>query len=146
MKLLRRLTNKSFGSTEESQETDELVKLDGVTVPISAALVAEGINSIDELVGADPVLLALRTGIPFPSILRFGSQAVVWIHLDDRAGELVRIGLGNAYLITKLVEDLEDTACERRAVSQASRASAGGCGAGAEQGQGQAPSVPSAAA
>lgn len=106
MKLLRRLTSKSIGSTEESQDTDQLVKLDGVTVPISTALAAEGIDSIDELVGADPVLLALRTGIPFPSIPRFGSQAVVWIHLDDRAGELVRIGLGNAYLITQLVADL----------------------------------------
>jgi hypothetical protein len=107
MKILRRLTNKSIGSTEETQETDEVVQLDGVTVPISAALAAEGINSIDELVGADPVLLSLRTGIPFPSILRFASQAVAWIHLDDRAGQLVRLGLGNAYLISQFIVELQ---------------------------------------
>lgn len=107
VKMLRRLTRKSIGSTEESQETDELVKLDGVTVPIATALAAEGVDSIDELVGAGPVLLALRTGIPFPSILRFASQAVVWIHLDTPAGDLVRIGLGNAYLVTRPIEDLE---------------------------------------
>jgi hypothetical protein len=106
-KLLRRYTNKSFGGAEDAQETDELVKLDGVTVPISVALVAEGIESIDELVGTDPVLLSLKCGIPFPSILRFASQAVVRIHLDDGAGKLTQIGLGNAYLISDLVEDLE---------------------------------------
>ena len=106
-KLLRRFTNKSFGGAEDAQEADELVKLDGVTVPISVALVAEGIESIDELVGADPVLLSLKSGIPFPSILRFASQAVVRIHLDDGAGQLTLIGLGNAYLINDLVEDLE---------------------------------------
>jgi cell division septation protein DedD len=106
-KFLRRFTNKSLGGAEESQETDELVKLDGVTVPISVALAAEGIDSIDELVGADPVLLSLKSGIPFPSILRFASQAVVRIHLDDAAGKLTQIGLGNAYLINDLVEDLD---------------------------------------
>jgi cell division septation protein DedD len=106
-KFLRRFTNKSLGGAEEAQETDELVKLDGVTVPISVALAAEGIDSIDELVGADPVLLSLKSGIPFPSILRFASQAVVRIHLDDAAGKLTQIGLGNAYLINDLVEDLD---------------------------------------
>jgi hypothetical protein len=53
------------------------------------------------------VLLSLKCGIPFPSILRFASQAVVRIHLDDGAGKLTQIGLGNAYLISDLVEDLE---------------------------------------
>jgi hypothetical protein len=106
-KFLRRFTNKSLGGAEEAQETDELVKLDGVTVPISVALAAEGIDSIDELVGADPVLLSLKSGVPFPSILRFASQAVVRIHLDDAAGKLTQIGLGNAYLINDLVEDLD---------------------------------------
>jgi hypothetical protein len=106
-KLLRRYTNKSIGSTEEAQEADELIKLNGVTVPLAAAMGAEGIESIDALVGADPVLLALRTGISFPSILRFGSQAVVRIHLGDRAEQLLQVGLGNAYLINDLIEELD---------------------------------------
>jgi hypothetical protein len=106
-KLLRRLTNKSIGSNEEAQDPDVLIELDGVTVPVAAALAAEGIEAIDELVGADPVLLSLRTGIPFASILRFASQAVVRIHLGDRAGQLVQVGLGNAYLINDLIEELD---------------------------------------
>jgi hypothetical protein len=105
-RLLRRFTNKSIGANEEAQEPDELIKLDGVTVPIAAAMAAEGIESVDELVGADPVILSLKSGIAFPSILRFASQAVVRIHLGNRAGELTRVGLGNAYLISKLIEDL----------------------------------------
>jgi hypothetical protein len=106
-KLLRRFTNKSIGANEEAQEPDELVKLDGVTVPIAAALTAEGIESVDELVGADPVMLALKSGIPFAALLRFASQAVVRIHLGDRAGQLAQLGLGNAYLVSTLVDDLD---------------------------------------
>ncbi|HET8997029.1 MAG TPA: hypothetical protein VFN42_10220 [Acetobacteraceae bacterium] len=108
-KLLRRYTNKSIGgSAEEAQETDQLIRLDGVTVPIAAALAAEGVDSIDELVGVDPVLLAFRSGIPFPSVLRFASQAVVHIHLDHASADLVRIGLGNAYLVSQLVMALDE--------------------------------------
>jgi hypothetical protein len=105
---VRRYTNKSLGRSEEEQEEDQLVRLDGVTVPISTALSAEGVESIDELVGVDPVLLSIQSGIPFPSILRFASQAVVRIHLDDPAGDLVRIGLGNAYLVSELVKELDE--------------------------------------
>jgi len=108
-RLLRRYTNKSIGgSAEEAQETDQLIKLDGVTVPIAAALAAEGVDSIDELVGVDPVLLSFRSGVPFPSVLRFASQAVVHIHLDDPSADLVRIGLGNAYLVSQLIMALDE--------------------------------------
>lgn len=108
-RLLRRYTNKAIGgSAEEAQETDQLIKLDGVTVPIAAALAAEGVDSIDELVGVDPVLLAFRSGVPFSSVLRFASQAVVHIHLDDPSAELVRIGLGNAYLVSQLLMALDE--------------------------------------
>lgn len=107
LKQLRRFTNKSVGAEEEKQNPDQLVQLEGVTVAISTQLAAEGIDSIDELVGTDPILLSVRSGVPLASILRFASQAVVRIHFGERATELVPLALGNAYLITQLVEDLD---------------------------------------
>jgi hypothetical protein len=108
MKLLRRLTNKSIGNDESAQVGDQLVQLAGVTVPISATLAAEGVDSIDELIGMDPVLLSIRSGIPFPSVLRFASQAVVRLHLGEKAGQLESLGLANAYLVAEFVKELDD--------------------------------------
>lgn len=107
LRLLRRLTNKTIGTVEAEQDTDELVQLAGVTVPISASLAAEGVESIDELVGVDPVILSIRSGIPFPSILRFASEAVVRLHLGANAKKLEPLGLSNAFWVAQLVEDLE---------------------------------------
>lgn len=107
LKQLLRLTNKAIGSTEEQQEPDQLLQLDGVTVAIATELAAEGIESIDELVGTDPVLLSIRSGVPFASVLRFASQAVVRIHFGSQASKLTAIALGNAYLITELVAALD---------------------------------------
>jgi hypothetical protein len=58
-------------------------------------------------VGVDPVLLSIRSGVPFASVLRFASQAVVRIHFDDRAAKLVPIALGNAYLVADFVDRLD---------------------------------------
>jgi hypothetical protein len=108
LKQLPRLTNKSIGAAEKAQDDDQLVQLDGVTMAIVTQLAAEGIDSIDELVGSDPVLLSVRSGVPFTSVLRFASQAVVRIHFGQQASKLVPIALGNAYLITQLVADLDN--------------------------------------
>lgn len=108
LKQLRRLTDKSIGADEQAQDSDQLIQLDGVTAAIAMELAAEGIDSIDELVGSDPVLLAVRSGVPFTSVLRFASQAVVRIHFSQQASKLVPLALGNAYLITQLVLDLRD--------------------------------------
>jgi hypothetical protein len=108
LKQLRRLTNKSIGGGEEAQDNDQLVQLDGVTMAIATQLAAEGIDSIDELVGCDPVLLSVRSGVPFASVLRFASQAVVRIHFGPQASKLVPIALGNAYLISQFVLRLDN--------------------------------------
>lgn len=106
-KLFQRLTSKSLGVSDDTQQPDQLVQLDGITVPISATLAADGVESIDELIGADPVLLSIRTGIPLSSILRFASQALVRLHFGERASQLVPIALGNAYFISVLVDELD---------------------------------------
>jgi hypothetical protein len=106
--MFRRLTSKAIGQEEQPQIPDQLIQLAGVTVPISTALAAEGIDSIDELVGVDPVLLSIRTGIPFPSILRFASQAVVRLHIGEKAKELEPLGLASSYMVAQLVAALDD--------------------------------------
>jgi hypothetical protein len=108
VKLLRRITSKSIGDGETAQISDQLVQLAGITVPISAVLAAEGIDSFDELIGVDPVLLSIRSGIPFPSILRFASQAVVRLHLGEKAKQLELLGLANAFMVAEFINELDD--------------------------------------
>jgi hypothetical protein len=107
IKLFQRLTNKSLGGADDKQEADQLVQIDGITVSIAATLAADGVMSIDELIGADPVLLSIRTGIPLSSIFRFASQAVVRLHFGERANQLIPIALGNAYFISDFVTELD---------------------------------------
>lgn len=107
LKIFQRLTNKSLGGPDDKQEADQLVQIDGVTVAIASTLAADGVMSIDELIGADPVLLSIRTGIPLSSIFRFASQAVVRLHLGERASQLIPIALGNAYFISDFIHKLD---------------------------------------
>ncbi|KIA78783.1 membrane protein, partial [Chromobacterium piscinae] len=84
IKLLRRLVNSKL-STNEADQPDPLLSLDGVTPAIASQLEAEGVSSIDQLLDMDPVLLAIHTGLPFRFILRLMSQAIVRRHLGDAA-------------------------------------------------------------
>ncbi|MEO9384005.1 hypothetical protein [Chromobacterium phragmitis] len=107
MKLLRRLASRSFGSGEQDQNSDQLIKLEGVTADIAAGMAAEGVNSIEQLIGTDPVLLSIRTGFPFKFILRLSSQAIVWRYFSDHGASLARLGLADVASIASLNEKLE---------------------------------------
>jgi hypothetical protein len=89
-----------------AQDPDQLIQLDGVTAAISAQLGLEGISSIEQLVGSDPVSLAIRTGLPFKLILCIGAQAIVRRHLRMNAGPLAGIGLAHAEPVSLLLGDL----------------------------------------
>jgi len=78
-----------------------------VTADVSAQLGLEGITSIEQIVGSDPVSLAIRTGLPFKLMLRLGSQAVVRRHLKMNAGALAGIGLADAEPIARLLRELK---------------------------------------
>jgi hypothetical protein len=107
-KMLARYGGANFTLLEQqTQETDQLVRLEGVTGDISAQLALEGITSIEQIVGSDPVSLAIRTGLPFKLLLRLGSQAVVRRHLQMNAGPLAGIGLADAEPVTRLLRDLQ---------------------------------------
>jgi hypothetical protein len=118
IKLLRRLTSKQLNLSEAAEESDQLIKLEGVTVRISSMLIAEGVDSIEQLITVDPVLLSIRTGLPFKFILHLGSQAIVRRHLGEIAAKLIPLSLANAKSIAALVTDLDDdknTAAQNRA-------------------------------
>jgi len=102
-KVLSRYAGKNFIELESAQTTDQLIQLEGVTADISAIIGLEGITSIEQLLGADPVSLAIRTGLPFKLMLRLGSQAVVRRHLGMGATALVPIGLADSEPIAHLV-------------------------------------------
>ncbi len=109
-KLLRRLVALNLNAKEQPQENDQLIQLEGVTANISAALAAEGVNSIEQLVCIDPVLLSIRTGFPFKFVLRLGSQAIVWRHFGQHAAVLSAMGLADAPAIVTLNEMLKKEA------------------------------------
>jgi len=117
IKLLRRLTSKQLNLSEAAQESDQLIKLEGVTVRISSMLIAEGVDSIEQIIAVDPVLLSIRTGLPFKFILQLGAQAIVRRHLGETATKLIPLGLADARSIAALVADLDDknTAIQNRA-------------------------------
>jgi len=111
MKVIRRLGFPQL--TEQDREgggSDKLLVLEGVTLPIVATLESEGINSIEQVAAADPVLLSIRTGFPFRFTLRLGSQAIVRRHLGENAVNLLKVGLADVVPIYLLVKALDPLA------------------------------------
>lgn len=104
-KQLRRLASAQM-QVQSDEEADQLIKLDGSTASIVALLNAEGVTSIEQLLGMDPVLLSIHTGLPFRLILRFGGQAVVRRHFGEGAFSLSALGLSDAPAIYCLVREL----------------------------------------
>ena len=114
IKSLRHLTTEKLSLTVADEESDQLIKLEGVTARISLLLVAEGVDSIDQVITIDPVLLSIRTGLPFKFILQMGSQAIVRRLMGETAEKLIPLGLANAHSIAELVEDLDSNNDERK--------------------------------
>jgi hypothetical protein len=98
---------------QPDQIADQLIKLDGVTAPTVALLTAEGVTSIDQLLGIDPVLLSIHTGLPFRSVLRLCSQAIVRRHFGDAAFALSAVGLSDAPAVFCLVQGLRADPTEK---------------------------------
>ncbi len=107
MKVVRRMGFPQFTEDDKNGSSDKLVVLEGVTLPVVATLEAEGINSIEQVAAADPVLLSIRTGFPFRFTLRLGSQAIVRRHLGENAAQLLPIGLADVVPIFLLMQALE---------------------------------------
>jgi hypothetical protein len=111
-KLWKSLTYKNLNQTVPAEESDKLIVLEGVTSAIAGDLEAEGVSSVDQLLCTDPVLLAIRTGLPFDLILRFASQAITGRFLTGDAAGLLPLGLGDAPAIARLIQHLDGKATE----------------------------------
>jgi hypothetical protein len=109
IKALRRLTTEKLNLTVAEEESDQLIRLEGVTGRIASMLIAEGVDSIEQVITVDPVLLSIRTGLPFKFILHLGSQAIVRRHLGVSAEKLIALGLSDARSIAALVDNLDDS-------------------------------------
>ena len=101
-RLLRRLLAKTLKEAED-ENSDQLVRLAGVTPEVAAVLAGEGVGAIQQLACVDPVALAVRTGLPFDHILDLVSQSQAWRYLGSSTADLAPLGLGNALSIKLLV-------------------------------------------
>ncbi len=107
-RILRRLLNRSLSVTEQEGDTDQLVKMLGVSANTAAELNNEGIDSVQQLADQDPVSLAIRTGLSFDYILNLVAQAQAWSFIGETAGKLAPLGFGDARSIEKLVKDIDN--------------------------------------
>lgn len=107
LKVIRRFAFPQIVSTDNAENGDKLLVLNGVTLPIAAMFAAEGIYSIEQLATTDPVVLSIRTGLPFRFLLSLGSQAVVRRHLGALTDKLDGVGMGDALSILEVVRALD---------------------------------------
>lgn len=108
LKIVRRFGFPQVTDFERKENPpDKLLSLSGVTIPIVSVFEAEGINSVEQVAAADPVILSIRTGFPFRFTLRLCSQAIVRRHFGENASLLGPIGLSDVvpiYLLMKVVD------------------------------------------
>ena len=103
-RLLRRLSYRALNASEERDDSDQLIRMLGVTPNVAAQLSGEGVESVQQLSGIDPVSLALRTGLSFEHILNLVSQSQAWKYIGSTAGTLAPLGLGDARIIALLMD------------------------------------------
>jgi hypothetical protein len=113
LKIVRRIGFPQITDFDKTQNSpDKLLTLDGVTLPIVSEFEAEGINSIEQVADADPLILSIRTGFPFRFTLRLCSQAIVRRHFGENASLLTPIGLADVvpiYLLMKAEDGVTST-------------------------------------
>ncbi|TKC87879.1 hypothetical protein FAZ69_16560 [Trinickia terrae] len=95
-KQLRRKAYTVLSVNPQEEEGDQLLVLTGMTSPVVALFLSEGVYSVEQVACVDPVLLAIRTGLPFRLITRFGAQAIVRRHFGESTKDLAALGFGDA--------------------------------------------------
>jgi hypothetical protein len=108
LKIVRRFGFPQITDFEKQENPpDKLLSLTGVTIPIVSVFEAEGINSVEQVAAADPVILSIRTGFPFRFTLRLCSQAIVRRHFGESASALIPIGLADVVPIWLLMKAVD---------------------------------------
>jgi hypothetical protein len=108
--MLRRFAEDKVGlkPDADSQSTDTILNLDSVDHPTADRLRGADISTIAQLAYADPVQLAMRTGLGFDFVLDLVGQALAWIYLGDRLDDLRSAGLRGAVEIHNFLYELSD--------------------------------------
>lgn len=120
--ILRRFATEklNLGIGVDDQWSDQIINLDSVDHPIADRLLDADITTIAELAYADPVQLAMRTGLSFDFVVDLVSQALAWAYLDDRLDDLRSAGLRGAMEIRYFLQDLSGrTGPARQAMAEA---------------------------
>ena len=86
----------------------QLTKIDGISVPIAERLIDEGVKTNLQLAYADPVALAIKSGMDFSFILMCCGQALVRIYFNDDQMKIVqKYGLRTGFEISALNDALQ---------------------------------------
>jgi hypothetical protein len=114
MKLMRRLASKTFDSIADAggDNIQELLTIDGISVPIAERFVDEGIGTILQLAYCDPVALSIRAGKDFNFVLDCVSQALAAMNFRDQLGVARKFGLRGAQEVRALTEKLDSSTQE----------------------------------
>jgi hypothetical protein len=97
-------------TSADANNVPQLLKINGISVPIAERFIDEGVNTILQLAYADPITLTIRSAMDFSFILDCSGQALVAIYFDDDQMKIVRkYGLRSSIevldLSKQLVED-----------------------------------------
>lgn len=107
---LKRLTVKRLGLDETAEEnSDRIVRLQGVDDQIAERLENADLTTIAQLANADPVRLAVRTNLSFTFVLDLVSQSLAWVYLGERLNAIRPFGLRGGFEIGTVVEAMNST-------------------------------------
>jgi len=85
----------------------QLLKIDGISVPIAERFIDEGVKTNLQLAYADPVALTIRSGMDFSFVLDVCGQALVRIYFnDDQMKTVQKFGLRTGIEIKAIIDPL----------------------------------------
>jgi hypothetical protein len=92
------LVNRATGAPAAApdENTDLIIKLPGVDQPTAETFAAEGITTIAKLASSDPILVAVRTGLPFDQVILLVDAALLWRYADTKLLILREFGWAGA--------------------------------------------------
>jgi hypothetical protein len=122
LKVIRRFALTKLSITLVDEQGDQLLKLSGMTSPLVVGFLSEGVYSIEQVAYMDPIVLAIRTGLPFGLILRFGAQAIVRRHFGDSADKLADIGFSDAIAFYDVLNRPPTCSCYKEVCSTIQKA------------------------
>ncbi len=111
LKFMRRTGAASLklDAASSSDDVQQLTAIDGVSVPIAERFIDEGYRTNLQVAYADPIALAIKTGMDFSFILDCCGQALVRNYFNDDQMKIVRkFGLRTCIEVKSLCDPLDE--------------------------------------